>query len=266
MTFVIIKTEGDSNSKLYSLDLKKTLLDIRKKLEAHKIINDGLLFSKKFDDEFCEIVRDSEEDFSLEHIVEITNDNSKNILYLRKKKSNLDWNILNNKCKLDYGCMMNFDGNKRANKKAFKMKNCELIYIGDKGYKKDKFGFESKEDWMKKTNLFINDDDINVDIMDFVKVGFSYSQNENFTEEIKSVYKYIEFGKVVLKFHEHLEPTEEFIKAVDNAIKSDNPREEFKKIIEEYGQFIPTEVILGGRVYFKDVKKSSEILQIKKLL
>ncbi|CAB4422107.1 unnamed protein product [Rhizophagus irregularis] len=259
MTFVIIKTEDDSNSKFYPLDLKKTLLDIRKKLETDKIINDELLFSKKIDDEFCEIVLESEKGFLLEHIVDVTNDNSKCILYLRKKKSSLDWNILNNKYNLDYGCIMSFDGNKRVNKKAFKMKNCELIYIGDKGYKKDKIGFISKEDWMKKTNLFINDDDdINIDILNFVKVGFSYSQNENFNEEIKSVYKYLEVGKVLLRFHEHLEPTEEFIKAVDNAAISENPREEFKKIIEEYGQFIPTEVILGGRVYFKDVKKSSE--------
>ncbi|GBB86953.1 hypothetical protein RclHR1_01340020 [Rhizophagus clarus] len=256
MVHIHIEIE-DSKSKLDSLDLKKTLIETRKKLEAHKIINDGLLFSKKTEQEFYEIVRDSEAEFFLEDIVEIINDNSMQI-YLRKK-SELDWNILNNKYKLDYGCIMSFDGNKRANKRAFNMKNCEINHINDKGFKKGKFGFESKEDWMKKTNLFINDDDINIGIMDYVKVGFSYSQNENFTEEVKSTYKYIEFGKVLLKFDEHLlEPTEEFIKAVNNAIVSENPGDEFKKIIEEYGQFIPTEVILGGRVYFEDTNKSSE--------
>uniref|UniRef100_U9TBK7 Uncharacterized protein n=1 Tax=Rhizophagus irregularis (strain DAOM 181602 / DAOM 197198 / MUCL 43194) TaxID=747089 RepID=U9TBK7_RHIID len=147
MTFVIIKTEGDPNSKVYPLDLKKTLLDIRKQLE---IINDELFFLKKFDDEFHEISLKSEGDFLLEQVIGVTDDNSKRILYLRKKKSSFDWNILNNKYNLDYGCIMSFDGNKRVNKRAFKMKNCDIIDIGDKGYKKDKIGFDSKEDWMKK--------------------------------------------------------------------------------------------------------------------
>src|SRR6266542_216386 len=39
------------------------------------------------------------------------------------------------------------------------------------------------------------------------------------------------------------------------AIKSKDP-EELKRITEDYGQFIPTEVILGGRIYYYDFEKS----------
>ena len=39
--------------------------------------------------------------------------------------------------------------------------------------------------------------------------------------------------------------------AVEDAIISGDP-ENFIRITEKFGQFIPTEVILGGRVYFED--------------
>jgi hypothetical protein len=260
---VLIKTIDDlplQSPKYYLLNLNKNLSDIRKELKKRNIINDTLLFSKKNKDVFGEIIRETEKQFLLEHIIDrvVNDDNSNNIILYLKKSSSPNWDILNNKCKLDYGCTMSFDGIKRANKKAFTMKNCELTYIGGKGYKKDQLEFESKEDWIKKTNLFINVDDNTIN--NFVKYGLSVgiSQNENFNEEVKSVYKYTELEKVLLNFREHLEPTEDFVKAVKDAISSESPREEFKEIIEEYGQFIPTKVILGGRVYFKDVKKSLE--------
>src|SRR5437016_488996 len=78
-------------------------------------------------------------------------------------------------------------------------------------------------------------------------------KNESFNDVIKSTYQYKEIGKASLKLSkEDLVPTTEFIKVVKDAIKSDDPRGEFKKITEEYGQIISTEIILGGRVYFKD--------------
>ncbi|CAB5383625.1 unnamed protein product [Rhizophagus irregularis] len=262
----IIKTLGHLPSqrlKLCFLNLKNNLSDIRKELKKFRIIDDTLLFTRKVssESEYSEVIREHEEISLLEQIIDkVVNDNSTDIFLYLMKNSIPDWNILNDKCKLDYGCTMSFDGIKRANKKAFTMENCDLTHIGSRGYKKDQFEFESKEDWMKKTNLFVNTDDINVN--SFVKyglsVGISYSQNVTFNEEVKSVYKYTELEKALLNFYGYLKPTEEFIKAVNDAIISENPREEFKEIIKEYGQFIPTKVIFGGRVYFKDVKKSSE--------
>ena len=82
--------------------------------------------------------------------------------------------------------------------------------------------------------------------------------NENFKDKIDSTYTYIEIDKALLKFSkEDLELTDNFKNDVNDAIDSNEPRN-FSKIVEEYGQFIPTEVILGGRVYFKGVKSSSE--------
>ncbi|CAB4378647.1 unnamed protein product [Rhizophagus irregularis] len=61
-----------------------------------------------------------------------------------------------------------------------------------------------------------------------------------------------------LEFIKYLEPTQEFIKVVRDAIESDNPVEKLKQITKEYGQFIPGKVILGGRVFFDKNVTSTE--------
>ncbi|CAB4426269.1 unnamed protein product [Rhizophagus irregularis] len=188
---IIIKPIGLQSSILKGLNPDDCLSDVR--------------------EEFIEVEREDEGNFLLKEI--ITDDN---ILYLNR----IDWKLLSNQHKLDYGCIMSYDGIKKANKRAFTMKDCELTEIKGKGYKKDKLEFKSKEDWIKKTNLFL------------------------------SSYQYTELGKVSLKFNKtNLELTNEFENDVKDAINSINPGERFKKITGDYGQFIPTEIILGGRVY-----------------
>ncbi|PKC06030.1 hypothetical protein RhiirA5_378152 [Rhizophagus irregularis] len=44
-------------------------------------------------------------------------------------------------------------------------------------------------------------------------------------------------------------PTKEFIEVVKGVIDSKDPRK-FKNVINSFGQFIPKEIILGGRAYF----------------
>jgi len=96
-----------------------------------------------------------------------------------------------------------------------------------------------------------------------VKLGISdeKSQNKNFKSETDLSYSYTEYGKASLKIEvdsNPLEPTEEFKKDVEKAIVSGDPKGRFKKIIEDYGQFIPTEIILGGRAYYKGQKVINE--------
>ena len=72
---------------------------------------------------------------------------------------------------------------------------------------------------------------------------------ENFNIEDKLKYDCTELSMLSLKINkENLELTDEFKKDINDAIKSKDPRE-FEKITKNYGQFIPTEIILGGRVY-----------------
>ncbi|CAB4426573.1 unnamed protein product [Rhizophagus irregularis] len=227
------------------------LSDIRKELIEHNVINDMLIYLKEEnDEEFGEIEREDEMNFLLKDIITIKE--GQNILYLKRNY----WKILSNQFKLDYGRTMSIDGIKIAEKQAFIINNCELKEINK--YKKGRIEFESKEDWMKKTNLFVDVENGNNNITNFAKFGLSVVnlQDKSFINEIQSAYQYTEIGKVSLKFSkqnlENLKLTDEFKNDVIDAINSENPRERFKKITKEYGQFIPTEIILGGKVYFND--------------
>ncbi|RIA78913.1 hypothetical protein C1645_849399, partial [Glomus cerebriforme] len=248
---VFIKVIGDSSlqrSPIRKLNPEDCLSNIRKELEKNDIINDMLLFSKKANDEFGEIIYKEEYDFYLKDI--ITTNNDQNILYLKR----FAWNFLSSQCKLNYGRAMSFNGIMTAEKPAFILKDCILNEIDETS--RDELNFRSEEEWIMKKNLFINFDGIN--ITNFVKFGLSVkgSQSENIKDEINSTFKYTEVRKVSLKFSkENLELTDGFKNDVNNAIQSKDLGN-FRKITEKYGQFVPTEVILGGRIHFKQITKS----------
>ncbi|RIA91151.1 hypothetical protein C1645_875651 [Glomus cerebriforme] len=251
----IVEKIGDSikpsNPKTKKLDINKNLYEIRKELEKSNINDINiLLFSKKLVNEYSVTDREDEEKMILKELLFENSDGK--FLYLFKSNSDLCyWDYLNKECKLDYGRTLSVDGNKKASKRAFEMKYCKFNLYHAEKYKKDRLEFRSKLEWMAKTNLFYSND---INVQDFAELGFSIetSQIKNFDEEINSKYQYTEIGKASLKFNkENLELTDEFKNDLLNAIDSKNSRN-FVKIIQEYGRFIPTEIILGGRVSFKD--------------
>ncbi|PKK72000.1 hypothetical protein RhiirC2_865283, partial [Rhizophagus irregularis] len=253
-TIVFVEIVGDSTPTMKKLNLENNLSNIRKELK--KNINDMniLLFAIKVGQIFAKTEPDDENDTILNDII-FENSGSK-FLYLMKN-SNPSWKYLNEKCKLDFGRITSFDGIKEASSKAFKLKDCEFKPIDSKGYKKGRLEFKSEEDWMKKTNLFFG---IDINVQNFIGLGLSIgkSKDENFKDEVNSTYVYTEIGKASLKFNkENLELTSDFSNDVKNAIKCKD-HDKFREIIDKYGQFVPTEVILGGRVYFKGVKSLSE--------
>ena len=119
------------------LNLDDKLSKIRKEFEKDELINDIMLFLEKINGKFSQISLEKEQDFLLKEIIEIINENQ-NILHLRCSRP--DWRYLNDKCKLDYGCTMSFNGIKKANKRAFMMKNCELTELGAEEWVQMKIG------------------------------------------------------------------------------------------------------------------------------
>ncbi|PKB91667.1 hypothetical protein RhiirA5_448092, partial [Rhizophagus irregularis] len=76
-------------------------------------------------------------------------------------------------------------------------------------------------------------------------IGKSFGTSDNKTSQVKtdSSYSFIKYGKALLKLNfEHLEATQEFTEVVKKAISSEDPAEQFKQIVKDFGQFIPTEV------------------------
>lgn len=226
----------------------KNLSEIRNTLKEKTVMDDTLLFAKNKNNMLVEIPRDDENDYTLNGII------SDETLYLTKSLEP-DWRTLNKNHKLDYGRIVTLDKFEIADQRAFKLEACEMEKFGANGYRVENFKYSSSDDKMMKTNLFLTAD---ADVQDFVKLGISFgrSKNEKAKLEINSTCKFIELNKISLKLNK-LEPTAEFKEEVEKAIKSKNPKR-FREITEKFGQFISTEVNLGGRAYFKESKNFEE--------
>ncbi|RIA88945.1 hypothetical protein C1645_739029 [Glomus cerebriforme] len=209
-------------------------------------MDDTLLFSKKVpalnnkNDKirFVEISREYEKDFKLMEIVEkIKNDVKTSYTLYLMKSSRPDWKFLNDLHELDFGCTMTSEGIERANKRAFKTENCQLTEID---IEKDiTVEFNSKDDWIMKNNLFFIPD---MNVQYFAELGKKYENKE--LESFENKFRVIE--KASFKIC-NLKATEDFIEKVNEAIELGDPKK-FKQITEEFGQFIPTEIIFGHHV------------------
>ncbi|RGB32014.1 hypothetical protein C1646_791112 [Rhizophagus diaphanus] len=256
ITEIIVQMDDPPSQVLVHLNVNDNLSNIRDELKKNDKIemNDALSFARKETKGLSEIGVD-EKSINLDDILD------GNVLHL-VKSSKCNWKFLNDKFHLEYGLYITSDGIKKAKKKAFIMKdwkNCKMTGIGAKGCKKGTIEFNSNEYWGMKSNLLFTG---NINVKDLVNLGGSIgkSQNNNVNIEMNSTYSYREFGKVSLEFSKCLEPTSEFINITEKAIESEDPNE-LKQIIEEYGQFIPDEVILGGRVYFEGTQTSKKLTE-----
>ncbi|EXX72625.1 hypothetical protein RirG_067520 [Rhizophagus irregularis DAOM 197198w] len=251
---VEVQNLDTKSSQLVDLNLTDNLSKIRKKLENDNdnIINNTLLFSKKREERFIEIPFKKEDEFLLNEII----DKSGNILYL-KFCSKPNWKFLNNLRKLEFGCTMTFNGIKKAEKRASIMKNCELAEFDAGGCLNGEVEFNSEQDRFMKTNLFFN---INIsDVKKFVELGMSIgtSKNEKFKSETNTTCYYTIYKKVTLKFREYLEASPEFVEAVKEAVDFEDARN-LQQVTEKFGQFIPTEIIMGGKAYLDGIIMSTK--------
>ncbi|CAG8552397.1 12203_t:CDS:10 [Funneliformis mosseae] len=222
-------------------------------------MNVMFLFTRKTaEGKFAEISQGNEDGFELNRIID-KSENNGSFDYTLHLQSNLCWELLNKLHELDYGRFMTIDGIVRAKNKAYEMKDCELKDISNE-FAKEKFEIKTERDEMMQKNLFFS---ASGNVKDFVELGISSEKlkNKQVKFETNYSYHYIKFGKVSLEFSKYLKPTTEFIEAVELAIESKDPKESFKRIIADYGQFVPTKVILGGRAYFKELSAMIESSQ-----
>ncbi|UZO11237.1 uncharacterized protein OCT59_002808 [Rhizophagus irregularis] len=234
---------------LVNLNLKCKLSKIRKRLEQNTKVkmNDTLSFANMFNNNngssLAEIAREDEEEIILENII----DKKSKTLYL---KSESDWRFFKDKFKLEYGHYVTLE---KVNNRAFTMVDCEMNEIVD-GYENNTIQIDLEEDKIIKNDFLLIAD---IDIPNFAKLGVSIENSNIKNSNIitSSTYNIIEYKKMSLKLK--LEPTKEFIEAVKGVIDSKDPRK-FKDLINDFGQFIPKKVILGGRAYFIAKENSEE--------
>ncbi|GBB85492.1 hypothetical protein RclHR1_01200006 [Rhizophagus clarus] len=256
VSIIRVSIDGSQSSpKIVELTLEDNLSDIRENLKKDNTIkmNNTLLFSKKFaDNKLTEISHENEKDFILNDIIEKSNASC--TLYL-KETSRPYWKLLNDLHRLDFGCTMTSDGIKRANQRAFITEECQLNEINHKK-EDEEVKFDSQEDRMIKKNLFFTPN-INKNVKYFAKVGIK-DENEYYDDIEDIAYEYRVYKKAFFKIS-NLKATDDFIKRVDDALKSKD-HENFVQITKEFGQFIPTGIILGKRFPIKEQTKDEEDL------
>ncbi|CAB4442695.1 unnamed protein product [Rhizophagus irregularis] len=251
-----ITVQMPSKLVLVNLNLKNSLSKIREKLEKNSEVkmNDTFSFEMMINNNnstggslLAIIAREDEETMILENIINIK-DNDK-FLYLKSEPESE--RFFKDKLKLEYGRSVTLE---KANSRAFTIMNCKMSEIID-GYENSTIQINSEEN-----NIIKNDDFLliaDIDIPNFAKLGVSFENSniKNSNVSTSLTYNIIEYKKMSLKFK--LEPTKEFIEAVKDVIDSKDPRR-FKDIINDFGQFISKEVILGGRAYFIASEDSEE--------
>ncbi|PKC06568.1 hypothetical protein RhiirA5_419405 [Rhizophagus irregularis] len=238
---------------LVNLNLKASLSKICDKLEKNSEVkmNDAFSFTKMINNNsnnsstgenlLAIIAREDEEKRILEDIIDVKNDDK--FLYLKSEpKTKPDWRFFKDKLKLEYGRNVTLE---KANSRAFTIVDCEMDKIVD-GYENSTIQIDSEEDKVIKNDFLLIAD---IDTPNFAKLGVSIKNSniKNSNVATNLTYNIIEYNKMSLNFK--LEPTTEFIEAVKGVIVSKDPRK-FKDIINDFGQFIPKKINLGGRAYF----------------
>ncbi|GBC39095.2 hypothetical protein GLOIN_2v1635604 [Rhizophagus irregularis DAOM 181602=DAOM 197198] len=264
---VKLKVQKDGyHSGLVRLNPNEKLSNIRQELEKNSVISmkDIHLFAAKRN----VIAREEEKDWKLDDIIE-TSDHHK----------------------LEYGRTITPNGIEVASEKSFDIEEgCKLKEFGAEGYGKGKYEYNSNESEIIKTLLSLSSD---IDVQNFANFALSFGKTKSTSSsnstEISSMCNFTFYNKVSLKLFEDLEqinydhylkPTEKFRNKIEMAIKSANPRKEFKEITKEFGRFISNEVFFGEKIYFEEeslqetskenervnLNSSSKVLAIKNAL
>ncbi|CAB5209023.1 unnamed protein product [Rhizophagus irregularis] len=263
---VKLKVQKDGfHSVLVRLNPNEKLSNIRQELEKNSVISmkDIHLFAAKSN----VIAREQEKDWKLDDIIE-TSGNDKILCLVKNSTPNVRFLI--DHCKLEYGRTITPSGIEVASEKSFDIEGgYKLEEFGAEGCGKGKYEYNSNESEMIKTLLSLSSD---IDVQNFANFGLSFGKTKstNSKSEISSTCNFTFYNKVSLKLFEedlekinyhHLKPTEKFRNKIEMAIKSANPRKEFKEITKEFGRFISNEVLLGGKIYFEGEESLQETLK-----
>ncbi|KAF0344512.1 hsp70 family protein [Gigaspora margarita] len=192
------------------------------------------------------ILRDSESNKLLKDV--LFKDNILKII----KLSNINKNVILEKCKLKYGINMTDEGPKIANTIALDFSQDTNIIMEELSIfteKTDNKTYENSfEDFLGK-NLIA---DIKASI-EFLhsSIGFGvsheYSSTDTNNTKFSSTHEIMLLPKYIFEIG-NVKPTEEFKTEVELALNSDRPIEKFKNICEKYGEFIAHKVKIGGKV------------------
>ncbi|CAB4431138.1 unnamed protein product [Rhizophagus irregularis] len=153
------------------------------------------------------------------------------------------WEYLNELYQLDHGCEITDNRILRANERAFTMTKCKINRFPSPRYNATNY---NKMNDQTTENLLSGNANF------YTSAKFEISGNRDKGTKANSSDEYIEYCKSYLEFGDCLEPREEFITELGEIENC----EDFKKIIKNYGHYIPTRIFMGGKIYKEEVGTS----------
>ncbi|CAG8546822.1 18492_t:CDS:2 [Racocetra persica] len=256
--FVIHEINGEDKYYSGNFSFDDRLSEVRKHLRNYNDVymGENMVFLKKNRIKISDL---DEENFKVSDIcadghIHILKDPTKPSLFKFVNENNLL-----------HGCYFEDDNVKRARKAAFMFKNdiTAKIDMNNGGLSEESVTYTEEIERVFAKNYIKN---VNADIslpwaVTSIKVGMNAeSSSENYKAIAKS-YKFggLKWAKCSIQiFREEVEPTGEFIKAIERALTSEDKLDSIKQLSQEFGFFLPLYIEFGGRIQY-EIETHTEI-------
>ncbi|CAG8570147.1 9267_t:CDS:2 [Ambispora gerdemannii] len=240
---------------LIQLPIYKTLNEIRLLLTADLNIRMGV--NMYFMNPYARIPQKNECKYLLSKIIYDKN----NLKILDEQEP--DWECIKEICKLEYGLDFLEKGPKSAEKKAFDITRLDARKLVRPDSLDETVVCQTDFDNICVKNLLVKSEvTANLPWLSSISAtlgGSSVKETENRTSIGNSVTFWTSkvIKATVLYSKSEVKPTEEFIKAVDDALASDNQRKNLEKVAKEYGPLWCKKLGIGGRILSKESKEKN---------
>lgn len=222
---------------------------------------------RKLDQNYPQTISQSRENESAEmKLANSTSGRSENKIVLATELSLDDWQTIFRICKLTCGVKMDTEKPKAAFKRLLQFKTCiEYItfHVNDKSSTKAHTRTREMESSFASSTFF--DGEIGCSCP-YVGIGVSadYLNSEASTNTEKKTYVTYCYNFPRADLHlntSYLEPTAEFIEAIDSVLSIATLNEQvnrLKEVLSEYGHVYPSSVVLGGHLYHTEEYENKE--------
>jgi hypothetical protein len=221
---------------------------------------------KRLDQNFPQTISQSRKNESGEfRSTNLMSSRSENKIIVASQLQLNDWQMIFHNCNLIYGVRVNQKTPKFAFKPLLQFKADKRIafHVNDKSGTKAHTRTREMESSFASSSFF--DGDIGCSCP-FVGIGVNveYLNREASTNTEKKTYVTYcyNFPRADLQLDtSYLEPTDEFIKAIDSVLSTptlDEQVTQLEKVLSEYGHVYPSSVVLGGHLYHTEEYENKE--------
>ncbi|CAG8626176.1 7975_t:CDS:2, partial [Ambispora gerdemannii] len=253
LEYMYINTQINSDTPILTqLPINKKLNEIRRLLAVEPKIRMGP--KMEFLSPFARIPQNYECDFPLTEILH-SNNNLKII-----GENEPDWEYIKNICKLEYGVDFSEKGPESAKKKAFDITRLEAEILEITDAIDETVVCQTELDKICEQNFLVKSE-VTVNLS-WLSISSTFGRSGEI-ENHKNIENSItcqtsKIIKATISYSEsNVTPTTEFIKDVNDAFASDDPRKTLEKVAKEYGPLWCKRLGIGGRILYKKIKENN---------